>query len=311
MHQTSGRWKYGLLLAFITSFMWGVLPIALKGLLLYMDSVTITWYRFFIALIVIFSFLFFKNKLPTKKVLSSRFILLLLFISTVGLLANYILYMSGLEHSTPEGAQLMIQIAPMLLLLGSLWLFKESFNLWQSFGVISFVLGLILFFNHRLHELTSIESDYGYGVFLVFLAAILWAFYALAQKQLLSYLSSVQVMMIIFLFGSILFLPYSEPALIQDLDLLGWVLLLFCGANTVIAYGAFSESLAHWEASRVSAILSITPLITLLSVHITHHYFPDYIQAEELNNLSILGALLVVFGSAGVALIRSKEVKTT
>jgi drug/metabolite transporter (DMT)-like permease len=307
VHQTSGRWKLGLFLAFMAAFMWGLLPIALKGLLSYMDSITITWYRFLIALIVIFPYLKLKNKLPKLQVINRKFVLVLLFVSMVALLGNYVLYMLGLEYSTAEGAQLMIQLAPMLLLLGSLWLFKEDFNRWQVAGLVSFIAGLILFFNHRLNELTTTTSDYGYGIFLVFLAAIIWAFYALAQKQLLKYLSSMQIMIIIFLFCTLVLLPFSVPSLVIELDLLGWLLLLFCGANTIIAYGAFAESLEHWEASRVSAVLAVTPLITLLAVYTTSYYFPHYIQVEALNTLSIIGAILVVVGSACTALVRTKK----
>lgn len=307
MHQTSGRWKLGIFLALLTSLMWGLLPVALKGLLQYLDSVTITWFRFIFAFLILFSYLLLKGKLPKAKSLNANLTWLLL-LTAVCLLANYILYMFGLEKSTPESAQLMIQVAPMLLLLGSLWLFKESFNRWQAFGLVGFVIGLILFFNHRLADLVDMDSEYGFGVFLIFIAAIFWAVYALVQKQLLKYFSSVQIMMIIFAVGSVTFLPNSKLDLLLKLDWLGWLLLLFCGANTVIAYGAFAESLAHMEASRVSAVLAITPLLTLFFMHLTNFYFPDYIQIENLNNLSIIGAILVVVGSAGVALIKSKKI---
>ncbi len=306
MHLTSGRWKLGMFLALLTSLMWGLLPVALKGLLQYLDSTTITWFRFIFAFLILFFYLVLKRDMPNVKNLNKNLIWLLL-LTTICLLANYILYMIGLEKSTPESAQLMIQIAPMLLLLGSLWLFKESFNQWQAIGLIGFITGLVLFFNHRLSDLIDLDREYSFGIFLIFIAAIFWAVYALAQKQLLKHMSSIQIMMIIFAFGSLVFLPNSNPGVLWDLDFLGWLLLIFCGANTVIAYGAFSESLAHWEASRVSAVLAITPLFTLFFMHLTSFYFPDYIQTESLNDLSIIGAVLVVVGSAGVALIKSKK----
>ena len=39
----------GLTLAMITAIMWGILPLALKSVLLLMDAYTITWYRFVFA----------------------------------------------------------------------------------------------------------------------------------------------------------------------------------------------------------------------------------------------------------------------
>ncbi|MGY2498698.1 EamA family transporter, partial [Klebsiella pneumoniae] len=49
MHISSGRWVYGLLLALITSVLWGILPIKLKEVLQVMDPVTVTWYRLAVA----------------------------------------------------------------------------------------------------------------------------------------------------------------------------------------------------------------------------------------------------------------------
>ncbi|PZW86925.1 EamA-like transporter family protein [Pseudomonas sp. 2848] len=45
MHISSGRWVQGLLLALLTAFLWGILPIKLKQVLQVMDPVTVTWYR--------------------------------------------------------------------------------------------------------------------------------------------------------------------------------------------------------------------------------------------------------------------------
>jgi drug/metabolite transporter (DMT)-like permease len=79
-------------------------------------------------------------------------------------------------------------------------------------------------------------------------------------------------------------------------------MLLFCCANTLIGYGAFAEALEHWEISRVSAVLSLAPLITLTGMWLVEYLFPGVVEPEGLNTLSILGALLVVAGSALSAL---------
>ena len=52
-------------------------------------------------------------------------------------------------------------------------------------------------------------------------------------------------------------------------DLTAWpvALLVFCSLNTVIAYGAFGEAMSHWDASRVSAVIALSPLLTLLFVY--------------------------------------------
>ena len=49
LHKTSGRWRLGVGLSLGAAFMWGLLPIALSGLLEHMSAMTITWYRFALA----------------------------------------------------------------------------------------------------------------------------------------------------------------------------------------------------------------------------------------------------------------------
>lgn len=309
MHKTSGRWQLGLVLTLTTAVLWGALPIALKGLLHYMDAITITWLRFVIAALVLGGFLFHQRRLPALSLLKNRHLLVLMLICVLGLLANYILYMVGLSYITPEGAQVMIQTAPMLLLIGGLLLFKEEFNPMQWLGLLTFVAGLVLFFNQRFEALLDPSNDYSWGILLVFIAGVVWAAYALAQKQLLKNYASEQIMVIIYLAGALLFLPGSAPDLVFNLDWVGWLLLAFCGANTLIAYGAFAEALEHWEASRVSATLAITPLLTLGFMEITEKLFPGNIQGEPLNYISMFGAAIVVAGSATTALSKKKPKK--
>lgn len=97
-------------------------------------------------------------------------------------------------------------------------------------------------------------------------------------------------------------MPWVHPLeALQLSPLQGW-LLLACCLNTLVAYGAFAEALAHWEASRVSATLALTPLVTFVAVALAAWLWPDYVHAEDINALGYVGAVTVVAGSAMVAL---------
>ena len=61
-------------------------------------------------------------------------------------------------------------------------------------------------------------------------------------------------MLIIYGGCTLLFTPFSQPQVILNLNSFYLLFLGFCALNTLIAYGAFAESLQHWQASRVSAI---------------------------------------------------------
>ena len=310
MHQITGRWKLGLVLALITALMWGLLPIAIKELLKTMDPWTITFYRFIGAAFVMGIYLYYKHNLPKIKAINKQ-IALLLILCILGLCSNYIFFLYGLDLTSPATTQVLIQLAPMMLLFGSLTLFKESFSKIQWLGFLTFFVGLMLFFNYKLSDLFQLNSAYSKGVFYIIAASATWAIYALAQKQLLKTFSSIGIMFIILVVGSLGFFPEAHPEQIMELDNLGLGMLIFSSLNTAIAYGAFAEAMNHWEASRVSAVLSITPIITVLSLSLLSLVFEDYFQVETLSTLTIIGIIVVVLGSSLTALGKKKVVSNT
>lgn len=301
MHISSGRWLYGLLLALTTALLWGILPIKLKEVLQVMDPITVTWYRLLVAGSILFIWLGAKRRLPSFKPLGQRG-LGLLALAIGGLVSNYVLYLIGLNLLSPGTTQLVIQMAPILFLLASLVVFRESFSLGQAIGMGVLLLGFGLFFNQRLDELLTSLTSYTTGVLIVLAAAFVWVFYGLAQKQLLTQWSSPQIMLVIYLACALILTPWAHPLQVLQLSpLQGW-LLLACCLNTLVAYGAFAEALAHWEASRVSATLAVTPLVTFVAVALAASFWPDHVLPEQINSLGYGGALLVVLGSALVAL---------
>ena len=302
MHQITGKSMIGLSLALTTAILWGMLPIALKVLLDVLTANTITAVRFLAAAVMVGLWLWLSGKLPTLRLLISKKAGGLMIIAVLGLLSNYIMYLSGLNYLSAETGQVVIQLAPFLMMLGGVVLFKEQLLLWQKVGAFSLVAGLLLFFNERLVQLLQYAGSETLGVLLVIAAAVTWAAYALAQKQLLMHYSSKQIMYLLYVAGTFAFIPVSDFSPLQTMTALHWGLLVFCCLNTVVAYGAFAEALHHWEASKVSAVLAVTPLFTILFAQLLAWQVPDFMSAQALNIWSWIGAALVVSGSALTAL---------
>jgi drug/metabolite transporter (DMT)-like permease len=298
---TGGNWRVGFALALTTALFWGLLPIALKLLLAGMDPLTITWYRFAVASLALGTFLTTRHRLPVPLSLD-RGGWLSLGICILGLTGNFVLYVLGLSLASPTVTQVVAQLSPLFLLLGGLCVYRERFSALQWTGFMVLVGGLVLFFNRRLPELAHVSGGVGLGVLLLVIAAILWAAYALAQKHLLRSLTSEQVLFLLYCAAVALLLPPAKFATILGLTIAQLGLLAFCSANTLIAYGAFAEALGHWEVSRVSAVLSTAPLFTLVGMRLVERFAPTSMTREELNVLSIIGALAVVAGSGLCAL---------
>jgi len=301
MAERPGDWRLGFVFALVTATAWGLLPIALKAMLTYMDPYTITWYRFLTAAIIAGGVLWARGGLPRLGRLDRRGLFLLV-MAVAGLIGNYVLYLLGLSHASPASAQVLVQLAPLFLLLGGLVIFREPFSRLQWAGLGTLLLGLATFFHDRIDQLTDPDADLAKGVALIVLASLVWAVYGIAQKLLQSHMTAQSILLVIYVAASVALLPASAPASLSALSPWALFLLAFCSVNTLVAYGSFAEALRHWQASRVSAVLALTPLLTVMFASLLAALPTGYVSEDSLDVVSVLGAVIVVIGSAVCAL---------
>lgn len=211
-------------------------------------------------------------------------------------------YLLGVQHTTPGNAQLLIQLAPLLMALGGIFIFGERFSAGQWLGLAVIAGGLLLFFRDQVGAAAN-GLAYARGSLLIVIAAIVWAGYALLQKQLLVRLSSPAIQLFIYALAAFVLLPLAQPRELLALDSRHAWLLAFCAINTLVAYGAFAESLAHWQASRVSTVLALTPMLSLAVIALVHSRWPSSIAPEHVGALGYAGALAVVAGSCLCSLL--------
>jgi drug/metabolite transporter (DMT)-like permease len=307
LHQASGRWRLGLVLALVTAACWASLPLALKISLEQLDAMTLTWFRFLVASIVMGVWLGWRGQLGPFKRLNGKY-WAWLSAAALLLIGNYVFYLLGVQFTTPGNAQLLIQMAPLLMALGGIFIFREPYKFGQWAGLVIIATGLLLFFRDQLLGVSNLKHDnYLLGSGMVLLGAVVWAAYALLQKQLLQHLSSQAILFFIYISAAIVLLPFSHPQKILQLDAKHAWTLAYCALNTLIAYGAFAEALVHWQASRVSAILAMTPLLCLACVALVHSIWPSSIAPEHVTTLGYVGAVMVVIGSSMSSLLGQKS----
>ena len=304
LHRTTGNWRLGLGLSLITVVLWGLVPVALAIILNKLDPYTINWFRFATSFILLGCYLVKQGNLPKLERLRS--VPLYLFaIAILGLTGNYIFFVMGLKATSPSHAEVLIQSAGVFLSLGGLLIFKERYTRYQWMGVSVLIAGFMGFFYEQLKVLATESDRYISGSIMLIVAGISWAIYALIQKQLLTKLDSTHIMWIIYGGCGIFFGAMAKPQTLTQLNSIEWIALIFCGLNTVIAYGAFAESLQHLEASKVSAILALAPIFTIVSMSITAWLLPGLVTPEHITSLGLLGAILVVAGSMSISLGKS------
>ncbi|SUH99669.1 Permease of the drug/metabolite transporter (DMT) superfamily [Salmonella enterica subsp. enterica serovar Typhimurium] len=183
------------------------------------------------------------------------------------------------------------------MMVASVFILKEKMRGTQVIGALMLLERAGDVFNTSLIEIFTRLTDYTWGVIFGVGAAMVWVSYGVAQKVLLRRLASQQILFLLYTLCTIALLPLAKPMVIAQLSDWQLACLIFCGLNTLVGYGALAEAMARWQAAQVSAIITLTPLFTLLFQ--IFYLWPGPISSPDrcLNLLGYLGAFVVVAGA--------------
>jgi drug/metabolite transporter (DMT)-like permease len=287
----------GILLALTTAICWGALPIAMKQVLTVMEPPTVVFYRFLMASLGLGTILAIRGKLPPLRLFRKPRWLVLLAIATGGLFGNFLLFSSSLQYLSPTASQVIGQLSPVGMMVASVVVLKEKMRGTQVIGAIMLLCGLVMFFNTSLIEIFTRLTDYTLGVIFGVLAATVWVTYGVAQKVLLRRLASQQILFLLYTLCTLALLPLAQLDKVFQLSQWQLACLVFCGLNTLVGYGALAEAMARWQAAQVSAIITLTPLFTLLFSDLLALAWPDFFAMPILNLVGYFGAFVVVAGA--------------
>ena len=293
----------GIIYASITAFFWGFLPIALKVAVQEVEPVTIVWFRFAVAFLMLAGWQTVKNPSSFKLMFKPP---LMLILAALALTWNYLGYMLGIHYTTPSNAQLFIQTGPIMLAISGFVFFKEKITRIQIIGFAIAILGLSFFYSDQLSVFIGSNDNYNFGVIITLTAALAWATYAALQKKLVSKYSTESLNLFLFALPVIIYLPFINLSPLFQLSWLWFLLMIFLGANTFIAYTALAEAPKYTDASIVSIIIIINPIITFITMGVLKAMNISWVEHEHFSMLTILGASLVI---TGIILVARKSKK--
>ncbi len=305
---SSIHWQ-GFGLSLLTAVLWGILPLFLKLCVEVIDPITITVVRFFTAGLFVYMVLLKTKAVPRLSGASTKTKYLVL-VASLLLAVNYVANVQGLGYLNPETAQVVMQLAPLMLMLGGVVFYSEALNRVEILGACLLVFGLLLFFNTKLPDLWAATGSLTFGVLLIGFAAVTWAAYALVQKQILGVLSAKQLTLYIYITGVLVLLPFVTPLELDEIQGIHWFALAFCCFNTIVGYGAFTEALAIWQAAKVGAVISLAPVFTFLSMYLAVEWYPEYFSMSNINTAGYIGAGIVVLGSVMASLGKARQGKS-
>nr|WP_280925688.1 DMT family transporter [Shewanella septentrionalis] len=292
---------------------WGMLPIALKLSGAFIDPVTLTWFRFLVALVVSILIQWSAGSLKQFAALDAK-VWLRLVLAGVFLMLNYVSFVYSLDYLAPGAAQLNFQTSPFFLAFGGVLFFKERLNAVQLSCFATLALGMLMFFHPYLDLSGANNHQVWIGVMIIQFSALSWTSYALLQKSLLNRLSPANLLLVIYGLGIFVMAPFSDFSQFASMDSFEWQIALFCAANTLIAYGCFGQSMKYWPTAQVSAMLALTPVFSFsaTALVVSLGWWPEVFHADELDGLSLLGIGVIIVSVMVVQLLpmyRNRQAK--
>ncbi len=285
----------GIIYASITSLFWGFLSIALKVTLQFMPATNIVWFRFFFAFSILFLYYIF---LQPKKLAILKRPPLLAIIAALGLSINYFGFTTGLSFTSPNTAQVVMQIGPILLGIVGFVVYNERINRMQMLGFSIAFIGLSVFYFNQIEGMLLDKATlFNKGLIWVAIGAFGWVLYAALQKHLVKSFEPQLLNLIIFAIPSLLFIPSVNFSLFSSLSLLQWLLMIFLGLNTIIAYGFLALAFKYTQVNKVSVVISVNPIITFMAMTVLFFLDVQWIETSLMGFKTFVGALMVILGA--------------
>lgn len=149
-----------------------------------------------------------KEKVPAKD------ILLLFFASLFALTLNQLPFFVGLSMTSPIDASIVVTMLPIVTMILAAIFIKEPITLMKAVGVLVGASGALLIVFNNNHTAHAGDSNF-WGNVIVFGAVTSFAVYLTLFKNLITRYSPITVMKWMFLFGTLVGLPFCYKPLLQ------------------------------------------------------------------------------------------------
>ncbi len=303
---------YLCLLVFI-NFLWAATMPATKVAVSQAGPVTVTFWVFLFASVVVFPFfLYEKRKLNLKLAGSStkkdglgnwlRFTAL----SVFGILTSSIIVGWGLDRSLAINGSVLSLLIPiqMVLLAGILLKERMTWVRWASF--VAAIAGILIISDFEWKTVGIFKGKYLFGNFLIFLGGCGSSFYNTYAKKLMTDYTPLQVV----LYGYLLALVFSagllvwiEPEGMSNFLTFGLATWISIGVLSVLTWGLgvtlFVWMLTKFEVTQLSVSIYLLPVFGVLQSTI--------VLKEKITPPMVIGGLLVLLATY---LITSYENRT-
>ena len=242
-----------------------------------------------------FSYFFVRERIAFKDLL--YFAICGLF----GVAINQLLFFNGLNLTTPINAAIVMTINPILVIVFSFIILRESTSIKQIFGVIFGIAGATILILKSGN--ISLSTSSNIGNLFVLLNATSYALYLVIVKPLMKKYHPITVMFYVFGFGLLYVFPFGYIELFSVdwsaiTNFIFFQIFFVVIFTTFIAYLCNAIALKYLKPTTVSVYIYLQPILAAL--------FAVFWGSDFLDSQKIISSLLIF---TGVYLVSSGRVK--
>lgn len=221
----------------------------------------------------------------------------------VSLAVNYFGMTESVHLSSPANAAILIQLAPVMLVIVGVAFFKERVNRQQFIGFVIAAAGFSIFYQDQLGNVKDIGL-YSSATTHVVLAAVVWVVYIACQKILSRTYSAQKLNLLVYGVAALVLTATVEWSEFSGTGWKGWTLLVVLGINTLLAYGALAEAVKCIPLTVISPVITLNPLITLSAMLVLPQFSRGLLAPETIGTGGYIGAIIAV---TGVVLVLARK----
>jgi drug/metabolite transporter (DMT)-like permease len=215
-----------------------------------------------------------------------------------GVAFNMLTFFKGLSLTSPISAAVIMVTTPMIVLVLSAIIIKESIKSRMVFGIILGLIGTatLILYGKSMGD----SSQSGFGNFLVLVNAISYGFYLIIVKKLMNKYNAFTFVKWIYLFGFLMVLPFGY----DQFQAVSWSILpteIYWKIGFVVVLSTFLTYLLNLLSMKELKPTTVAVFIYLQPVFAT--IFAIGLGKDTLSYIKI-GAAFLIFG--GVLLVTKK-----
>jgi drug/metabolite transporter (DMT)-like permease len=275
--------RRAVVLTVLAGVLWGTSFPAIKLGLVYVDAYMFVFMRFLVASVIMFFVLLFREN-HGLEFAKKRVIWLLGIANGVAYLFQYV----GMNFTSASKSSLLVNLSAIWVAALSWLILKERLGIKRAVGIFSGVLGVFLITTNL--DFQKLGQNTVFGDMAVLLSGVIWAFFTVYNKKLVSNAKDIIQPITWVLFITLLpltpFLGLSASAPFQ-LPIQAWLAIAYTAVFCwVIPYYLWSEGLKS-----ISPINSTLILLTEVVVSLA---FSSLMLNETLTLISGIGAIFIM-----------------